>query len=67
MMEKNKKFKEDADQKINDLIVKMKKKVGSNQLLAFEQTMIEKLDKFFSQNQKSKAEKEQTKQALLFL
>ncbi len=30
MMEKNKKFKEDADQKINDLIVKMKKKVGSN-------------------------------------
>ncbi len=35
MMEKNKKFKEEADQKLNDLILKMKKKVGSNQLLAF--------------------------------
>lgn len=67
MMEKNRKFREETDQKMNDLILKMKKKVGSNQLLAFEQTMIEKLDKFLSDNEKSKAEKEETKQALIFL
>lgn len=30
MMEKNKKFKQETDQKLNDLILKMKKKVGSN-------------------------------------
>jgi hypothetical protein len=29
--------------------------------------MIEKLDKFLSDNEKSKAEKEETKQALIFL
>jgi hypothetical protein len=30
MMEKNRKFREETDQKMNDLILKMKKKVGSN-------------------------------------
>lgn len=30
MLEKNKKFRDDTDQKVNDLILKMKKKVGSN-------------------------------------
>jgi hypothetical protein len=34
MMEKNRKFKEETDQKTNDLILKMKKKVGSNELVA---------------------------------
>ena len=29
-MEKNKKFREEMDQKMNDLAIKMKKKVGSN-------------------------------------
>lgn len=56
-LEKNKKFKEDLDQKMNDLILKMKKKVGSNELVALEQTMIEKLDKFLTDNEKNKAEK----------
>ena len=30
LLEKTKKFKDDTDQKINDLVLKMKKKVGSN-------------------------------------
>ena len=32
MLEKIRKFREDMDQKMNDLIVKMKKKVGKEQL-----------------------------------
>lgn len=43
------------DQKVNDLIIKMKKKVGNSELIALEQTIIEKLDKFLSDNEKSKA------------
>lgn len=58
MMEKNKKFREQTDQKVNDLILKMKKKVGTNQLTALQQTMIQKLDKFFNDNEKNKAEKD---------
>lgn len=34
MMEKNRKFKEETDQKVSDLVVKMKKKVGTNELVA---------------------------------
>mgnify|MGYP003405956746 CR=1 FL=1 len=49
-MDKNKRFKEDMDQKMNDLIIKMKKKVGTSELHALEQTMIDKLDKFLSEN-----------------
>lgn len=30
MMEKNRKFKEEIEQKTNDLLLKMKKKVGNN-------------------------------------
>ena len=45
-MEKNRKFREDMDQKVNDLTIKMKKKVGSSELSNFEQTMVDKLDKF---------------------
>lgn len=67
MMDKNKKFKEETEQKMNDLVLKLKKKVGSNELVALEQNMIEKLDKFFSDNEKTKAEKDETKDALLFL
>ena len=33
-MEKNRKFREEADQKINDIAVKIKKKVGTNELVA---------------------------------
>lgn len=43
---------------MNDLILKLKKKVGTNQLLALEQTMIDKLDKFLSENEKTKAQKD---------
>ena len=38
------------DQKMMDLNIKMKKKVGSNELMAFEQTMVEKLDKFLGES-----------------
>lgn len=57
LLEKNKKFREEMDQKMIDLSIKMKKKVGSNELMAFEQTMIEKLDKFLGDSEKNKAEK----------
>ena len=67
MMDKNKKFKEETEQKMYDLVLKLKKKVGSNELIALEQNMIDKLDKFFSDNEKNKAEKDETKDALLFL
>jgi len=43
------------EQKMNDLMVKMKKKVGTNELVALEQTMIEKLDKFLGETEKGKA------------
>lgn len=55
MMDKNKKFKEETEQKMNDLVLKLKKKVGSNELVALEQNMIDKLDKFFSDNERTKA------------
>ena len=42
---------------MNDLALKMKKKVGTNELIALEQTMVDKLDKFLAENEKSKAEK----------
>ena len=67
LLEKNKKFREEMDQKMIDLSLKMKKKVGSNELVAFEQTMVEKLDKFLGDSEKSKAEKNETKEALIFL
>lgn len=67
MMDKNKKFKEETEQKMNDLVLKLKKKVGTNELVALEQNMIDKLDKFFSDNERTKAEKDETKDALLFL
>jgi hypothetical protein len=40
MMDKLKKFKDDIDQKMQDLGIKMKKKVGTNELSTMEQTMI---------------------------
>ena len=40
---------------MNNLILKMKKKVGTNEIFALEQTMIDKLDKFLSENEKTKA------------
>jgi hypothetical protein len=36
----------------------MKKKVSQNELLALEKSMIEKLDKFLAENERSKAEKQ---------
>ena len=55
------------DQKMSDLIIKMKKKVGKEQLSELEQTMVEKLDKFLSENERNKAEKQETKDVLIFL
>ena len=67
MLEKIRKFREDMDHKMSDLVIKMKKKVGTQQLHELEQTMVEKLDKFLSENEKNKAEKQETKDVLVFL
>ena len=47
--------------------LKIKKKVGVNDLLALEKSMVDKLDKFFSDAEINKAEKVETKDALIFL
>lgn len=49
MQEKIKKFKDDTDHKIGELSMRLKKKCGLNDLGEFEKTIIERLDKFFSQ------------------
>lgn len=48
-------------------MVKLKKKVGINDLFSFEKMMIEKLDSILGDSEKNKAEKIETKNALVFL
>ena len=50
MIDKIKKFKDDLDHRMHDLTIKMKKKVGTTELAALEQSIVEKLDKFLSDN-----------------
>lgn len=50
-----KKFREETDAKVQELAIKMKKKVSQSELLTLEKAMIEKLDKFLNENGHSKA------------
>lgn len=67
MFEKLKKLKEENDEKLNEFTVKMKKKVSINDLFSFEKMMVDKLDFILGDNEKGKAEKIETKNALVFL
>jgi hypothetical protein len=61
IIEQIKKFKEEITSRVNELAGKLKKKVSLSELLALEKTMIEKLDKFLTDNERNKADKKETK------
>lgn len=67
LMDKIKKIKEETDNKVGELSIKLKKKCGLSDLTELENNMIEKLDKFLAINQKDKASTNQTKDALIYL
>ena len=67
LLERIMKFKEETENKVTELTTKIKKKVSKAEILEFEKSMIEKLDRFFSENERNKAEKMETKDALIFL
>jgi hypothetical protein len=67
LLEKVKKLRDETEGRVVELAGKMKKKVGQGELAALEATMVDRLDKFLLENERSKAEKQETKQALLFL
>ena len=67
MQQKLKKYKEQNEQKLGEFSMKLKKKVGHAEISEIEKNMVEKLDKFFGLNQKLKADKDETKEALSFL
>lgn len=58
LADKMRKFKEETEHRVVELAGKMKKKVSVAELAALEKNMVDKLDKFFSDNEKSKAEKQ---------
>ena len=55
MMEKLKSQREEIDRKLSEFVIKLKKKVGINELLTLEKSIVEKLDNFLADNEKSKA------------
>lgn len=55
LMEKIKKIKEQTDHKVGELSIKMKKKCGMSDLTDLQNTLVERLDKFFAANEKGKA------------
>lgn len=66
MQQKIKKFKEDSDTKLSEFGIRLKKKVGSGDLLEIEKNIIEKIDRYLV-NEKPKADQTETKDALSFL
>ena len=67
MQQKLRKFKEDSDTKISEMIIKLKKKVGGAELADVEKRIVEQLDKFLLAGEKAKADRDETKEALSFL
>ena len=61
MQQKLRKFKEDSDTKLNEMIIKLKKKVGGTELAEVEKKIVEQIDKFLLGNEKAKADREETK------
>lgn len=66
MQLKLKKYKDDMDTKLSEFTIKLKKKIGPNELMEIEKTIIEKIDRFLT-NEKPKADRDETKEALSFL
>lgn len=66
MQQKIKKFKEDSETKLSEFGIRLKKKVGSGDLLEIEKNIIEKIDRYLV-NEKPKADQTETKDALSFL
>lgn len=50
MQQKIKKFKEETESKLNEMILKLKKKVGTTELSELEKNMVEKIDGFLLAN-----------------
>ena len=67
MQQKLRKYKEDTETKLNEMVIKLKKKVGGGELADLEKRMVEQLDKFLFAGEKAKADREETKEALSFL
>ena len=67
MQQKIKKIKEETDQKLSEFSIKLKKKIGLAELGEIEKSIVDKLDKYLASHEKLKADKDETKQALLFL
>ena len=58
MQQKLRKFKEDSDNKISEMIIKLKKKVGGAELADVEKRIVEQLDKFLLAGEKEKADRD---------
>lgn len=58
MQQKLRKFKEDSDTKISEMIIKLKKKVGGVELADVEKRIVEQLDKFLLAGEKAKADRD---------
>ena len=58
MQQKLRKFKEDSDNKISEMIIKLKKKVGGAELADVEKRIVEQLDKFLLAGEKAKADRD---------
>ena len=67
MQQKLRKFKEDSDSKLNEMILKLKKKVGGPELAEVEKKIVDQIDKFLLGAEKAKADRDETKGALSFL
>lgn len=58
MQLKLKKYKQESQSKLNEMILKLKKKVGVTELAELEKNIIEKLDGFLLTNEKAKADRD---------
>lgn len=67
MQQKLRKYKEDTETKLNEMIIKLKKKVGGPELAEVEKKIVEQIDKFLLLGENAKADREETKEALSFL
>lgn len=65
-LEKVRRVREETEGRVGELAAKLRRKVGQGELLALESTLVERLDKFLGE-ERGRAEKAETKQALLFL
>ncbi len=67
MQQKLRKYKEESETKLNEMIIKIKKKVGGAELAEVEKRIVDQIDRFLLGNEKAKADRDETKDALSFL